>query len=505
MKKTALFSLVLFLAILSGFARPFDIKGIVYNDINKNGHFDSHDKAIPGVYVSNQNSFVVTGADGKYAISSIPGSFLYVVKPSGYEFARDRFNMPVFWYYIQKEEINEVDVNFALYKTEEKTCFKALILGDPQMRTTLQLGYFRDEIVNDLMFYENESDFLMVLGDIADDSLSIYPHFKNLMSVLTMNKYMVFGNHDMDVRAIGSRHQAETFSKYFGPDFYSFNHGHVHFVVLNNIEYEGWDFKNNKAGNYFGGLAGIQFEWLEKDLALVPDSQLIVLSAHIPFHENYFDKKQLNKLFGILKNKKKILALSGHLHARERYFMDSTSYWHGGKFEYINVGATCGSWWTGPKNENGIPEATCMDGSPNGFYVFTFENNGYSFDFHEAGKGVGNEMRISYPASRIKVEDLEKNEIVVNVFAGNSATQVNYSIDQLPETKMLPFKGKDPFILRTKELRVNDDNWSPGVGQSSHLWKAVFPGNLAKGVHRLRAVVQRDGKVFSKEMIFEVY
>ena len=70
---------------------------------------------------------------------------------------------------------------------------------------------------------------------------------------------------------------------------YSFDHGPVHFVILDDVE---WSGKNNR---YKGGLDEDQLTFVKNDLALVPEEKLVVLMMHIPL-TNVGNRQKLYRL-----------------------------------------------------------------------------------------------------------------------------------------------------------------------------------------------------------------
>ena len=64
---------------------------------------------------------------------------------------------------------------------------------------------------------------------------------------------------------------------YLGPNYYSFNYGGIHFVGLDDVDFEDlW---------YYGHVDSVQFNWLRKDLANVPTTTPVITFNHIPFFE----------------------------------------------------------------------------------------------------------------------------------------------------------------------------------------------------------------------------
>ena len=286
---------------------------------------------------------------------------------------------------------------------------------------------------------------------------------------------------DTDYKAASADQEADVFQQWWGPDYYTFNEGDVHFVVLNNILYKGWDVNNNKQGDYFGGISEIQYEWLKKDLSLIPKEQLVVLCMHIPLLERYTYPKEIQRIFSLLEKHNHILALSGHLHTIENYFFDTKTGWkYPQPFQNITVGAACGGWWCGPMDERSLPVSTCTDGSPNGYFKFSFIGNKYSYDFIPANHRTDFQMRIVY--------DENKELLYTNVFSATVNAVVKVILEDGRELVMENVKERDPFILSTYKQRYNYDNWQPKVEETQHLWKLPLP-DLGKGVHRLTIVV----------------
>ena len=65
-----------------------------------------------------------------------------------------------------------------------------------------------------------------------------------------------------------------TFQRRFGPRYYSFNRGAVHYVVLDDVFWYG--------DGYIGYLGEDQLTWLANDLALVEPGTPVIVATHIP-------------------------------------------------------------------------------------------------------------------------------------------------------------------------------------------------------------------------------
>ena len=480
------------------------ISGIVFLDENKDGIYNNDEKTLENVAVSNQEEIVLTNYKGEYNIAMNEASFLYVLKPSGYQVALNTQNFQQNYYfhhvkgapdYLKYPGVSATGnlpgkINFPLYRVDEEKPLKVLVIGDPQTADDQRLDFFKDGGVTDML--RHKADFYIVLGDIADDYLDVYPREKAIISMLEIPGYHVAGNHDINYKSKNKVNNFETFRKEYGPDYYAFNYNKTHFVVLNNVNYFGWNTKEDKRGDYFGGLDKTQLKWLKNDISLVPEDYLIVLNSHIPFLEIFTEASDLNELNKMLANRK-VLMLSGHTHAVQTYWNIKNIN------EGVIAGAACGSWWTGPNNEDGVPVATSMDGTPKGYFVFQFSGTDYNYKFIPANHSEDYQIRITLPLKT------EPQYIIANWFVGKPNEKVIISFDGRESKLMENFTGFDPFMERTLKLRKNIDDWTPGLSETEHLWKIEIPKNISKGLHKIEVTAFSDkGEKFKSYKIIEI-
>jgi hypothetical protein len=257
---------------------------------------------------------------------------------------------------------------------------------------------------------------------------------------------------------------------------------------------------------YTGGINEKQRHWLEKDLSYIPDSMQVVVMAHIPFLQEYFKLTDLEWLIKTLSSRQNVLCLFGHLHQMMNFDFTTDMGWTGkGKMQGIVAGAACGSWWTGPKDERGIPSATCMDGSPNGFFQFQFSDQTYYYSFVPASLPANYQMRISYPVEAVLASELADKQLIVNFFTGNKNDKINLRIDEGEFIEMTFAPDIDPFMEERRTLHKSDGGWLPSLDICFHLWKAPFPTNLSKGLHKVQVVAETsNGKQYRLEQVFEV-
>jgi hypothetical protein len=401
---------------------------------------------------------------------------------------------------------------FPLFKSTPEENFDIIVIGDPQTANSEEIGFFRDNIVAGLM--GTDARFYLALGDILYNDLSLYNQMHQVVGQIGIPVHHVIGNHDMNFQVPDHIHEAETFKRFHGPDYYSFNYGKVHFVILNSIKYNGWNQKENKAGRYTGYLHDKQLTWLKNDLAFVPQDHLVVFAMHIPVFSELYPQDDYSQItnrpefFRILENRQYLLALAGHMHFVDYLEFTPVHGWHGKAiFPSLTAGAGCGTWWHGPKNPHGIPFGLCTDGAPNGYFCFSFTGNKYRYKFCPAAPSAGMQMRINSPIGTLSFQDFKEGKISVNVnvFTGTPQTTVAFSLDNGLEINMERMVMKDPFFSKLIEMNKTCylDWMEPTL--STHTWSATLPNGLTPGIHRLKVTAaDSQGNMFSDYCLFEI-
>ena len=514
-----IFLLLFSVVVLSGYSQNTKtVRGIVFDDVNKNGVPDQGETGISNVLVSNQEQVVKTKADGTYEISVSDPSVLFVTKPSGYEVPLNADNLPQFYYIFQPEGSPKLDnagikptgalpaeVNFPLYKVNKKTDFKVLVLADVQTASPTELEYFREDVVSPAL--NLRFDLALSLGDLVHDNPGLFPEYAASMALLRVPCYNVVGNHDVNYDA-DELYSDDSFKNLFGPQYYSFDYGDVHFVVLENIE------RFCKKGDvdaywdcYRGRVGDKQLDWLKNDLANVPPEKLVVVCQHIAFEKVKGAGERMRVVnrqenFNILKNREHLLILSGHKHTLQHDYFNSDEGWQGKKeLEQIVCSAVSGSWWTGPKDERGIPSATQIDGVPNGYFLFEFNGNRFTDTFFPAGD-IQEQMRIESPVGNVGVKE---PQIVVNVYNSSKYSTVTANIDGGREIGLKNKIMEDPFMVASfKKFRDEYKSWA-SPSESTQMWVGQLPNGLTKGFHTIRVTSKDEfNRIYISNTIFEI-
>ena len=301
------------------------VVGFVFEDYNRDGVFQrDREPGIPGVLVSNGRDVVRTNDRGRYRLPNIydrghaptrpEAMSIFITKPSAYDVPVDKDNVPQFFYHhipggspknVRGEDFRFGGlpasgrlprlINFPLIEGEHKSHFRIVVSGDTQPYSNTEVGYVRDTIAREWATMP-DLEAVIVEGDVMGDDLDLYPRFKNTLSLAKAPQYYVAGNHDLDFDAPTDKNSFDTFKREWGPAYYSFDIGDVHFVVLDDVKYPCTPTEDNLDGlhgngnqcdtpttspTYNGVVSAEQIEWLRNDLAHVPTDKLIVLKyAH---------------------------------------------------------------------------------------------------------------------------------------------------------------------------------------------------------------------------------
>lgn len=468
-------------------------KGVVFHDANGNEEYDSSEKPLEGICVSNGLEITTTDAEGRYEIGVDDDTILFVLKPSGWRTPLSDTNNPRF-YYIHKPKGSPKSfrfagvettgplpdsVDFPLYPQEEPEKFQAVLFGDPQPRNQQEVDWIAHDVVEELV--GTSAAFGVTLGDIVFDDLAMFGPQARAIALIGIPWYNVVGNHDINFDAPNDALSNATFERHYGPAYYSFDYGPVHFLVLDDVE---WVVETpGKRGRYIGGFGEEQLKFVENDLALVPEDQLVVLMMHIPLTL----VNDRHPLYRIIEKRPNCISISGHTHTHDHVFIDGKDGWKGPEPHHHIVNVTVsGSWWSGAPDERGIPHTQMRDGGPNGYSIINFDGSDYTLDYKAAGRPADYQMQITAPEV-VSPSESASTDLWVNVFNGSTKSAVEYRIGDGDWTSMTQRRALDPRYVATvaHEASIPNPPWRslPKPAPSSHLWHTKLPANLPPGLH----------------------
>lgn len=486
-------------------------RGVVFFDRNQDGRRDEGDEPLAGIRVSNGLEIVRTNQQGQYELALGEEGQVFVIKPAGYRTRIGPNQIPQFFYLHRPGGSPQLrfpgiaptgplpqSIDFPLTPQAEPENFRMILFGDTQPRNLTEVDYIAHDVVADAR--DTQAAFGVTLGDVAFDDLNVLGPLTEVIALIGVPWYNVFGNHDANFDAASRRYINETFERHFGPSYYSFDYGKVHFVVLDNIDYQ--PTPEGKFG-YQGNFGSEQLQFLQRDLEAIPAEQLVVLLMHIPLNLT----ADHQALFRLIEQRPFSLSISAHQHYHQHLFLGEAQGWKGQQPHHHIINVTvCGSWWSGLKDDRGIPHAMMSDGAPNGYSVLTFDGVKYSLEFVGAGNDRGRQMRI---ALANEVGAGAATRFWVNVFDGSSRSRVWYSVNGAQWQECQQVQEPDPLF---QQLWEDEQKLQPPPNPkltkptlSSHLWAGDLPAGLPEGTHLLRVrTVDWSGKEFTDERSFRV-
>jgi hypothetical protein len=399
-------------------------------------------RGVPRAGISDGLQVVSTGADGAFElVSDGTRRFVSVVPPSGFEIPIQeagtfRLHQP-----IRAAANGEATARFDLVplrQSDEKHAF--LVLADPQTRDAEEMASFHAQTVPDVLAsirgLGDTPVFGVADGDIMYDDLTLYGDYETAVRSFGIPFAQVVGNHDLDLKTDRDEASTATFQQHFGPTYYSFDRGQVHYVVLDDVFYYG--------GGYLGYLADEQLRWLASDLARVERGAPVAVFLHIPLQSQMFARagRERPELNNTVTNREALVrllepfkarAISGHTH-------ESDHRTEGAVIEH-NVGTVCGAWWTGD---------ICYDGTPNGYGVFSVDGASFRWRYKATGQPAPHQVRL-YPRG---ADPRAPEEIVANVWGWDPSWTVTYAVNGEPKGEMSRRRGYDP---RSVALHLGPD------------------------------------------------
>jgi len=443
--------------IVNGYSQDLNtvhnIHGSVFLDKNKNGVIDKNERGLKNILISNGVDIVKTDSKGGYQIPLKNGQSLFPILPSTYKLTGKTNSNIInanYYYFHPDSAVNITNsFNFLVNNQSLAEKFRVGAIGDIQIDNEEELGFAASSIASELA-NSKDIDFNIFLGDLVNDKLDLLSPVKELLENIPTPSWTLLGNHDRDV--IKEYAMNNAFNTHYGADTYSFNYGKVHFIVLNNV------FATGKR-TYEGRINTDQLQFVKNDLAHVDKKTTVVISHHIPMYAT----RNRDDLFQLLEGYENVLILSGHTHVVSRHNYNK------GTIHEIGAGATCGTWWRGEKNNDGIPDAVMQCGSPRGYFLIDFDKGKYSFKYKAIGMDKSKQMRLT----------LDSNQIVANIFGGSDSTLVKYRINDGEWQLMKKTRVADSYVSNI--VQRNKAKIYPTEGNtvnplrernSSHIWTA---------------------------------
>ncbi len=447
------------------------------------GRVECQGEGLKGVWVSDGENFAQTDKRGNYRIESdTERDFLFVCLPAGYEAP---IVEGVVRHFKPIAQIEAKKCDFELvrrpYDDERHTL---IATADPQIWAQKEfalLGRGAEDIRQVVRAAGERVCHGICLGDIVFNDHSFYGEYNRTMELAEIPFRNIMGNHDMSLYIRSHEGSTHHYGEVYGPAWYSFDVGKVHYVVLNNNFYIGRDWY------YIAYLEERQLRWLAEDLSHQTPGRTVVVSMHIPSTCTPEDRAAFiyARSEAALVNYKalyELLApfnahiLSGHTHTAFNTEV------HEGLYDHV-IPALSGAWWQGE---------LCTDGTPAGYTVFEVEGDQISWYYKSVGKPADHQMRLYTEADAPEFEGYA----VANIWNSDPKWQVEFYFDGVKAAgEAERFEAIDPAARKLYASNEGLDHKWIGPTPADHFYRMAMP----EGVSRIEVrATDRFGRTYSE-------
>jgi hypothetical protein len=448
-------------------ANPFTAFALQKNKVR--GRVLHKGQPLNAVVVSDGYTVLCTDREGRFEFDlHADADTVFISTPAGFAFQHEK---GVARHYQPVRKLKKKDeIIFELVKLEQDDQeHQFIIWADPQVKNKKDVQKMMEESVPDvqkLVAAAGAGTLIhgITVGDIVWDELEYFEDYNKAVEKMGIPFFQVLGNHDMDFRKGGDETSDDTFIDVYGPTYYSFNRGKVHYVVLDDVRYLG------RERDYDGFITEHQLNWLKKDLSFVPKENLVVLCLHIPVHSGVKNNTDLYQILG----DRQVHIMSGHTHYHLNNIQNNI-------YEH-NHGTVCGAWWTGP---------ICVDGTPNGYGVYKVKGTELSWHYQATGQKADYQMKI-----HVSDLDAARKQVLVNIWNHDPAWKQEYFVDGVSKGSLPQIEGFDPDAFRTM---FGPDLPKPRGFAEPHKTRHLFSANIPATAKEIKVVAtDRFGKTFTE-------
>lgn len=475
---------------------------------------------VSGVLVSDGVEIVQTDAEGNYRLQSDKEmKYVFMTVPSGYEAASTGV-LPRIHQMLTADVDTKEEIDFELYR-EPNDDFTLFLLGDIHLaRRNSDLEQFGKvaKTLNDCISAAPGKVYVLTLGDMTWDLYWLSNNYGFSHYLETVNSHFhdipffhTIGNHDNEMEVGGDLTKSFKYTENLAPDYYSFNLGKIHFIVLDNMDFTDVEAGESHRGEYRKRFTAQQLEWLRKDLSYVDKSTPVFVSAHEPISrpDGISWGEELGGLadfIGIFDGFK-VQFLSGHTHhIFNRRYADN--------FVEYNAGALCAGWWWSGYLTPGIHVSS--DGSPGGFSIWSFNGTEYRHSYRAAGQSPDYQFR-AYDMNKVKelfpadlsdhskypkyynhIQGYAENDILVNVWDYGEGWSVSIAENGSP-LQVTEVGAYDPLhILAMTVPRLNNYNTTTF---STASWRHFFKATASSASSEVTVTVKdANGRTYTETM-----
>ncbi|MHB0999237.1 MAG: outer membrane protein assembly factor BamB family protein [Armatimonadota bacterium] len=255
---------ILLLVALPGYG--LTMTGKVFLDRNADRIMQPYDTGLQNAAVSDGRSVVLTDSSGRYELETESGRIVFVSLPKGYRAAKE--------FYLTAEDGRNMDFPMVLWPETKSDSIRFIHMTDLHITNKDTVDIFTKDIA-EIGEMDPKPAFVIASGDLVNvaDNLSEFESLMDAFSKVSVPVIKGIGNHDI-IYNIGHKN----YRSFCGPEYYSFNAGNCHFVLLDSTRF------NDE-----------QKAWLQKDLAAAPKgSRRIFIQHYLPSRANMNLFKELN-------------------------------------------------------------------------------------------------------------------------------------------------------------------------------------------------------------------
>ena len=457
-------------------------------------------RGVKGIPVSNGDTIVITDKNGRYTLPVIEDMSVFPILDGSWKMVSDAKVGNAAFPYFDNENPCSDKLDFTIERQPVNKTFSVNVIGDVQVGDIQELDYAARTLWPELMT-DTTTTFNLWLGDLVNNNLTLYPRLRLMMEMLPAPSWTMVGNHDRDIDSVRTR-QTASFGRDFGATTYAFTEGNVTFIVLNNVYGDG-------ARSYRGKLDERQLRFVANLMKILPRDRRIVLTTHIPLAH----MSNRDELLELLRDRGDVLALTGHMHAVSRNFL------HGDNVTIHELvgGATCGFWWVGEKDWEGIPSALMQCGTPKGYFRMNFTPESYNFSYKATSQDNSRQASIwiadidTIQSHIPDLKEFERGDVLITVYGGCDSTQVTATVDGGIILHAVKEKVMDPNVARIRELNLKKiyptkhSKRNPFRHSASpQMWRLKLPEEYSDSTHRIDIVATdkyglrcRSSRVFS--------
>lgn len=495
---------------------------------NITGKVTCNGAGVPDVLVSDGYEIVKTDAEGNYVLQSNKEcGYVFVTNPAGYDFPVEGV-LPMNYKLLSQNAETMEEVNFELEQAPSEN-YTLLVFGDMHLANrTNDVEQFTKVAadINNRVDAAPGKVYVLTLGDMTWEMYWLdnnygFTEYKNTINNTLRNVTMfhTMGNHDNEMEVGGDWAKSLKFTQNLAPDYYSFNIGKCHYIVMDNMDYEGISAGHDYRSDYARNYTASQLAWLKKDLEFVDKSTPIFVTSHEPLSdpdgtgwEGELNGKDadLNEFIGIFEGYD-VRFLSGHTHNIYHRTYNPN-------FKEHNSGAVCASWWWTGYLTPGIHVA--QDGTPGGYTVWTINGTERKHYYQAALQSADYQFR-AYDMNKVKevidadatghkdyqnkylphIQNYEENTILVNVWDFDEDWTITITENGTPLEVEEVGDRYDPLHLVA--MTIPRMNWSsPTTTFSTCKWCHFFEAKASSADSPVTVTVtDRNGKVYTEEMI----